>query len=89
MDLIIKIYFNISLISLKLGLFDGSKNQHCDIKEYSRGGQLGGSGNRSPFSIFVKTSLFLTPWNGLTPNINISHIHTPENKLTKSCQKTA
>jgi hypothetical protein len=70
-------YFKISLISLKLGLLLGSYDQHCDISEYNLGGQFAGSASRSPLSIFVKTSLFFTPWNGFTPNINISHMHTP------------
>jgi len=40
------------------------------------GGQLGGNGNLSPASILSITALFLTPWNGFTPYVNISHMHT-------------
>lgn len=54
-------YYKVSLMPLKSGRLCGSYDQHCDISEYNRGGQSNGSGNRSPFSNFPITSLFLTP----------------------------
>ena len=62
---------------LNVGRLNGSFAQHCDINEYRRGGQFDGSGNRSPFSNLPITSLFLIPWNGLTPSIKISQTQTP------------
>lgn len=70
-------HYKVSLIFLKLGRLCGSYAQHCDINEYNRGGQSNGNGRRSPFSNLPITSLFLTPWNGLIPNIKISHAQTP------------
>lgn len=70
-------YFNTSLTSLNVGLLLGSNDQHCDIRLYSLGGHFEGNANRSPFSILPITSLFLIPWNGFTPIINTSHMHTP------------
>jgi len=70
-------YFKTSLMSLNVGLLLGSNDQHWDIRLYNLGGHLGGRASRSPFSILPITSLFLTPWNGLTPIISTSHMHTP------------
>lgn len=71
-------HYSTSLMFLKLGRLCGSYDQHCDISEYSRGGQFGGNGSRSPFSSFPITSQFLIPWNGFTPSIRISQVQTPK-----------
>lgn len=70
-------YYSVSFTFLKSGRLCGSYDQHCDISEYRRGGQWAGNGSRSPFSSLPITSLFLMPWNGFTPSIRISHVHTP------------
>lgn len=79
-------YLSRVLRSWKVGLLEGSYDQHSNIIRYNEGGQFGGRGSRSPFSILPITSLFLTPWKGLIPYIRISHIHTP--KHIKKIKKT-
>lgn len=70
-------YLSCVLSSVKRGLLLGSYDQHFVIRLYRVGGHWGGMASRSPFSIRPMTSLFLTPWKGLMPNIRISHMHTP------------
>ena len=74
-------YLSLVLRSWKVGLLDGSYDQHSNMTWYRAGGQLWGRGSRSPFSILPITSLFLTPWKGLMPYMRISHIHTPEMRI--------
>ena len=64
-------------MSEKLGLRDGSYDQQVFINWYKLGGQLAGKGSLSPASILPITSGFFTPWNGFTPYMVISHMHTP------------
>ena len=82
-------YYNQVFRSAKEGRFEGSYDQQTHIRLYSEGGQPGGRGSLSPASIFPITSLFLTPWNGLIPNMRISQIHTPRDteKITINVKK--